>query len=322
MKKTFLKILALTMLLASPLLAVSNVEASQIYDRPTNANTWAITSHNAYEAYSRGYSGQGVKVAILDSGIDTDNPLLKHAIKGGTSVVDWSDDYEDTNGHGTQVAGAIVAKSNGQPWGIAPDVDLYAVKITMHPKSDRADIKEMIKGIEWAIKNKMDIINLSFDVRAVSKEFEEVVKKANRAGIPIVNSTGNDLQNIDNEITRCQYEGVICISAIDSNDNIGIFSAYGEKEVDFGAGGVFVATAQIDSDIPTIATGTSFASPVFVGMYALHKSENPKATSEQIINHMKNTGVKLNTERPIGKYGKVYYTPMKKKVVKRDSLKK
>ena len=246
----------------------------------------------------------------MDSGIDTDNSLLAHAIKGGTSVVDWSNNYEDYTGHGTKVAGTIITKHKNKIYGIAPDVELYAVKITLSKSDGRTILSNIIKGIEWSIENEMDIINISYDARAVSKEFKRVAKRAKDNNILIVNSTGNSNQNVDNEITRCQYEGVVCVSTLNKFDKLGYISAYGKQYVHFGVAGINIVSAEINSNNPITVSGASYSAPVFVGLYALHKSEYPDATVDEIMTHMQKTVIKINIDKPIGKYGKAYYIPM------------
>lgn len=116
-----------------------------------------------------GYTGRGVKVGIIDSGI---NPAHPHVggVAGGTRITageaDSSNDYLDFIGHGTAVAGAIREK--------APDAQLYAVKVF-----DRAlttNIEAIIKAIDWCIESEMDVINLSLGT--ANSEHREVIEWA------------------------------------------------------------------------------------------------------------------------------------------------
>lgn len=115
--------------------------------------------------------GRGVKVGIIDSGV---NPAHPHVggVAGGARIspseADSPNDYLDYIGHGTAVAGAIREK--------APDAQLYAVKVF-----DRAlttNIKAIIKAIDWCVENEMDLINLSLGT--VNIEHREVIKQAVR----------------------------------------------------------------------------------------------------------------------------------------------
>lgn len=285
------------------------VEPEAVYSAPFHSNAWSIDSHNANQAYSRGYSGQNVNFLVLDSGVDKNHPMLRHAIKGGGSVVSWTNDYQDYTGHGTKVAGTVASKHEGKPYGIAPDVDLYSVVITVSKTDGRAHVSDMTRGIEWGINNGMDVINISFSANGTSVAFERASNVAKRANIMISHSAGNSIEDRDSNSGRCAYASVYCISAIDRNDNIASFSAYGVRNIEQGAGGVSVPVVSLGGNSPTTASGTSMASPMFGGLYALHKSEYLNASVDQIISSMRNSSKSVSTSRPIG-YGKAYYSPM------------
>ena len=115
------------------------------------------------------YTGRGVKVAIIDSGVNAVHPHVG-GVAGGTRIrsgeADASNDFLDYIGHGTAVAGAIREK--------APDAQLYAVKVF-----DRAlttNIEAIIKAIDWCVENEMDVINLSLGT--VNVEHRKVIEQA------------------------------------------------------------------------------------------------------------------------------------------------
>lgn len=271
---------------------------------------WSIKYHNANLAHNKGFYGQGVKVAILDSGIDMSNPIVSHAVKGGTSVVSWSKNYNDYTGHGTNVAGTLVSLYKGETYGIAPNIELYPVKISASKTDGSAWVSDMVLGVEWAIMNNMDVINISFSPEYGSEELENVIGIAKEKGILVVNSAGNEAQDIDNIDSRCKYSGIICVSSLDEYDNLASFSGYGNEYVKFGVSGVDVISASLSYNGLVYVSGTSISSPIFAGIYALYKSEYKDATLEEILNHMQSSGEHIDTYLPVGKYGKVLYKPM------------
>uniref|UniRef100_UPI002351CE5C S8 family serine peptidase n=1 Tax=Alkalibacillus haloalkaliphilus TaxID=94136 RepID=UPI002351CE5C len=106
-------------------------------------------------------TGEGVSVAVLDTGVDRSHEDLN--VAGGYSVFDDSengDPYYDANGHGTHVAGTVAAVNNDLGVvGVAPEADVYAVKVL--DNDGGGSYAGIAEGIEWAIQNDMDIINMS-----------------------------------------------------------------------------------------------------------------------------------------------------------------
>lgn len=124
--------------------------------------------------------GQGVKVAVLDTGCDSDHPDLKARIIGGRNFTD--DDqgdpeiFKDYNGHGTHVAGTIAAAENADGVvGVAPEADLLIIKVLNKQGSGQYDW--IIQGIYYAIEQKADIISMSLGGPEDVPELHEAVKR-------------------------------------------------------------------------------------------------------------------------------------------------
>lgn len=110
---------------------------------------WGISVVHATYAWTNGYTGKGVKVAVLDSGINTHHEDL--IVAGGVSFVDYTTSYDDDYGHGTHVAGIIGAQNNDiGVVGVAPDSDLYAVKVL--DSHGVGYLSDVIAGIDWAVE--------------------------------------------------------------------------------------------------------------------------------------------------------------------------
>lgn len=127
----------------------------------TSAQTipYGVKSIKAQKVHKHGYAGQNVKVAVLDSGIDGKHEDL-HVTGGVSFVPAESDPFVDPHKHGTHVAGTIAALDNKVGVvGVAPKASIYAVKVA--DENGDGYYSWIIKGIEWAIENDMDVINIS-----------------------------------------------------------------------------------------------------------------------------------------------------------------
>ena len=134
--------------------------------------------------------GEGIKVAILDSGINSKHIAFKDKTITSFNATDDSNGCEDTVGHGSHISGLISAQ-NGEYLGIAPNVTLCISKIIN--KNEIVYPEVVIRAIEWAIEQKVDIINMSFSFHKRHKdEIAGIIKKAYDADIVLVSSAGEN----------------------------------------------------------------------------------------------------------------------------------
>ena len=137
--------------------------------------------------YQSGYDGSGIVVSIIDTGIDLNHPDLEGQIIGGYDFVDNDEMPEDTNGHGTQVAGIIA--SNGNLKGIAPNSKILMYKVSEDGESVPSHL--IIKAIEKSIEDNADIINISLGINQTNTKIDQVVNKAVKNNIFVVTAAGN-----------------------------------------------------------------------------------------------------------------------------------
>lgn len=233
--------------------------------------------------------GAGVKIGVLDSGIDTRHPDLQKRVVGGTctmTIVDPAgcpDSYNDNAGHGTHVAGIIAANNNTfGTIGVAPAASLYAIKVL--DERGEGSTSTLIAGVEWAIKQKLNILNISITSPIYEPAMEEVMQKAYNAGTLIVGAAGNTGPPVSGNDSSVEYpakfDSVIAVSSIDEYDKIDSQSSVG-KEVELTAPGVKIYSTYPDSDYTT-SSGTSMAAPYVSGMAALYKEKYPEMTNKQL----------------------------------------
>ena len=137
--------------------------------------------------YQNGYDGSGIIVSIIDTGIDLNHPDLEGQIIGGYDFVDNDEIPEDTNGHGTQVAGIIA--SNGNLKGIAPNSKILMYKVSEDGESVPSHL--IIKAIEKSIEDNADIINISLGINQTNTKIDQMVNKAVKNNIFVVTAAGN-----------------------------------------------------------------------------------------------------------------------------------
>jgi len=141
----------------------------------------------------QGFEGQGIKIGIIDTGIDYDHPDLlgfgpSGKVVGGYNFVDNDNKPIDTTGHGTEVAGIIAA--DGSLKGVAPKAKLFSYKVSSNGESVSSDL--IVKAIHRAIEDKVDVINISLGVNKTNGEIDHAVSEAVKNGIIVVVAAGNN----------------------------------------------------------------------------------------------------------------------------------
>ncbi|WP_158290521.1 S8 family peptidase [Halobacillus salinus] len=287
--------------------SVQYVEKERSLKVSVEQSNWGYSEVDADVSKSLGLTGEGVKVAVIDTGVDKDHPDLN--IAGGKNFVEGSSDYDDQNGHGTHVAGIINAQPNDiGTIGVAPDAKLYAVKaLDQGGKGNQIDV---IAAIQWAIAKDMDIINLSFtspyasEVTVNSKTLADIIKEAHSQGIFVVAASGNDKsgegQKTDDVMYPGRYDFVYSVGSVDQDLERSYFS-YGGKSIDFVAPGERIRSTYVGDEGESTygyLSGTSMSSPFVAGSIALYKELYPnysfKQIEELLFDNAKDLGSKGN----------------------------
>lgn len=232
-------------------------------------NAWSVSLIGAEVAHSQSVVGAGVNVAILDTGIDYNHPDLDMNYSGGdnyTSLdVNNHDPMDDSfNGHGTHVAGIIAAELDGAGVvGVSPNASIYAVKVL--DGAGFGSVSSIVSGIDWAIANQMDIVNMSMGLSTYSLALDEACAAAEAAGILLVAAAGNSYGGP--VLYPAALPSVIAVGATTIFGDISPLSPIG-AEMEIVAPGLNVYSTITGGGYGYLG-GTSQAAPHVTGLAAL-----------------------------------------------------
>lgn len=241
--------------------------------------------------------GDGVVVAIIDTGIVASNLEFKNSISSlsynsvtrKVGVVEVSDD----DGHGTSVASILAANHNGNKIaGIAPNVEIMVIKAnTINEEQEvRFSEDDLIEAIYYAVDNGADIINMSLGGKYSNQLTQDAVNYAYENQVIIVAAAGNDGDN--SIIYPAAYNNVISVAATNKLREIADFSVFNEY-VDISAPGVDIVNITMDNRVVK-GNGTSFAAPIISGVLALLKSGYPNDDIDKLTNKLYFSAVDIN----------------------------
>ncbi|MEM4531106.1 MAG: S8 family serine peptidase [Thermofilaceae archaeon] len=260
-------------------------------------NSWGVVRVGALQAQAAGYTGSGIRIAVVDSGVDYTHPELAHAYRGGYDFVNKDSDPMDDNGHGTHVAGVIFALPNAAGVvGIAPQAELYALKVL--DQSGAGYWSDVIAAIEWAIDHGMHVVNLSLGGDG-NDAVAAICQLAYDRGLLLVAAAGNG--GLSSVIAPACYPSVIAVGATDQADKVAAFSPTA-PEVELVAPG-----ASIYSTLPGgsfgYKSGTSMACPHVAGAAALLWSVNPGLSNRDVRAKLAQNALDLGTPGRDNSYG-------------------
>ena len=269
-----------------PKFEVTNMVSIMDADQQTG---WNVTAFNLPKVWAK-TRGDGVKIAVLDTGCDLDHPDLVDNLLPGINFVNRGQAPEDDCKHGTHVSGIICAENNNIGMvGVAPDAKVIPVKVLdSHGNGDLATVAE---GIRWAADNGADIIAMSLGAPSPLQNIRKAIQYAESKGIPTFVAAGN-MGKSKELLYPANYPETISVGSIDENFDRSYFSNTGEN-LDFMAPG-----GKIFSTVPkhcyAILSGTSMACPFAVGVAALclswqrkHDPENPILGSRAYVELLK-----------------------------------
>ncbi|MEM6778406.1 MAG: S8 family peptidase [Planctomycetota bacterium] len=266
---------------------------------------WNVNAVEAPEAWAAGYTGEGILVAVVDTGVDLDHPDLVNNLyvnpgeiagdgidNDGNGYVDDIRGYDfvgrdanpnDGNGHGTHVAGTIAADLNGVgATGIAPDATILPVRVLGNDGSGSTN--SVAAGIRYAAELGADIINLSLG-GGYSRAIDAAIQYAESLGSLIIAAAGNESAAVPGYPARfsASDSNVLSVGAHDQRNQIARFSndvgSSGAVQID--APGVGIYSTYTGGGYATLS-GTSMASPHVAGVAALALSAAPDLTPSEL----------------------------------------
>ena len=259
-----------------------------------------VWSHSTHPS-----TGNGVKVAILDTGIDTDHPEFAGRIIACESEMGFSEPTcEDEHGHGTHAAGiAGAGGANAAAKGVAPEVLFLIDKVLS--KSGSGSLSGIIAGIDWAVDNDAKVISMSLSTNPYSDQsadhcdlwFQTMTNAINNAfadGVTVVASAGND--DVDGVGAPACIRNTIAVAAVTDNDVLAGFSSIGGAIKDHGisAPGVGIYSSLHEGNYG-YKSGTSMAAPVVAGTAALLLEEDATLSGYAIKQALFNTACTEST---------------------------
>jgi len=269
-------------------------------------NSWGVKRIGAGIVHDSGNKGVGVKVAIIDSGVDYGHVDLDASFDSsllGYDFVNTDTDPMDDNGHGTHVAGIVAAEDNGEGVvGVAPGASLYALKVLDSKGSGR--YSDVIAALEWCVNNDIQVTNNSYgssgDPGVIVKNAFDNAYSAGILHIAAAGNSGNLTGKGDNIIYPAAYDSVIAVAATDQSDKRASWSSTG-PDLELAAPGVAIYSTYI-GDYATLS-GTSMASPHVAGVAALVWAKNLGLSNEAVRIQMRDTADDLGASGRDSLYG-------------------
>lgn len=255
---------------------------------------WDMDLINAYYPREKGYFGENVKIAVIDSGCNY-HVELKNNLAEGYNMIDKNTDVTDNIGHGTGVAGVIAAEIN------TVGISGVAPKCTIIPiKAFDTDYKTKTSLVAEAIKKaaddfKCDIINLSLGSSGYTETLKSAVDYVISKGVIVIASSGND--GTEAYSYPASFENVISVGAVDENKMVCDYSQHNDMVTLVAPGGTeekyIITLSATNSEKYAGNLGTSFSAPIVSGIAALLKSADNSLTQEDFFEIAEKVSVDL-----------------------------
>ena len=220
-------------------------------------------------------SGEGIKVAILDTGIDPNHPALDGVVFSELSLIDEGRSHEN-KGHGTGIA-SIIAGQGEEFLGLAPASEILSLQVL--DENGEGDSFTIAKGIISAVDQGADIINLSLGGATASSVMEKAIQYAKSKDVIMIASVGNDGDL--GVAYPARHQDVVAVSSVDKKSRVSAFANFG-PEVDISAPGVGIFTAWEDNEIVSFS-GTSIATAFVTAALSSELSKSSFFSKDQAV---------------------------------------
>lgn len=275
-------------------------ETNESYNDEYFGSQWYFQAHNFEYAKKVLGKGDGVRVAIIDSGVTLQDDFNTDKIEKGYNYINPSKtgneisdlDNATMKSHGTRVASIICSQENNEKGivGIAPNVTIVPLIIYQDSK---APLSNVITAIEEAVSvYNCSVINMSLGTTIESELLKKAVDYADESGVILVASAGND-----GKVRKrypAAYDNVISVGSVDGNNNVCSFSQRNEN-VDIMAAGNELTLINVNGGYDSGQKGTSFSSPIISGFAALLKEKYPDIDNSSFLKILKAGSLDIET---------------------------
>lgn len=274
--------------------------------QPVSHVPWNIQAVHAPAVWPKS-KGEGIRVGVLDTGIAYSHKALRSHIAGGYNIIADNQNFMDDNGHGTHVSGIIAASKSGGLYGVSPGAALYGIKVM--DRDGMGNMSDIIKGIEWAIDNRMQVLNMSIGSNTYNAALAYATRMAQQKGIILVASAGNDGERGGTVDYPARFPWVISVGALDRDMKRASFSSTGSG-VDLMAPGVNIRSTWKGGGYK-VESGTSMAAPHVSGGAALLLGRNLSRSGKSAPRNIVQLSKRLGPRREYG-HGVLDLSPLAK----------
>lgn len=282
---------------------------------PSSASYASTISDQQYWLESYGFTsaweltqGEGVKIAIIDTGIDSTHPSLQGAVIGGTDMSglgssDGQTPVGSNSYHGTMVASIAAGRGGSEIIGAAPKAELLAVSIAFGVEGLDTD-SQIADGIIWAVDNGAQVINLSLTRNSISwpESWDKAFSYAFENDVVVVAAVGNRVDGTAEVSAPATIPGVISVAGLDRN---------GVASEDFSTSGLSIGVTAPSEELIgafpggeyRLWSGTSGSTPIVSGLVALVRSMYPDMDAANVVNRVISSANKVDSDGYSTSYG-------------------
>ncbi|MGR0221923.1 S8 family serine peptidase [Agromyces sp. ZXT2-6] len=285
---------------------------------PANADTvrdlqYWLADYGYTQAWTMS-RGEGVKVAIIDTGVNGDIAELRGVVVGGTDASaigspDGQTPVGEESEHGTMVASLLAGRGTGEGngvIGVAPEADLLTASVAFGQDSGSpyTNDEQIAEAVRWAVDNGADVINMSLtrNTRDWPESWDDAFLYAFENDVVVVAAAGNRGSGTSEVGAPATIPGVLTVAGVDRDQN---------ASFDASSQGITIAVAAPSEDLVGVLpdggyvqwSGTSAAAPLVSGLVALVRAEYPELDAANVINRVIRTADPKGEEAPSPLYG-------------------
>jgi type VII secretion-associated serine protease mycosin len=255
--------------------------------------------------------GAGVKVAVIDTGVDAQHPDLEKAMFGGTDVSSTGDAFGylpvgEVSHHGTMVASLLAGRGHGEGEGVigvAPEAELLSVSMAFGAQTLNTD-DQVAAGIKWAVDAGAKVINLSLtrNSKYWPLSWDEAFLYAFENDVVVVAAAGNRADGTEQVGAPATIPGVLVVAGVDRNAVASSSASTSGLSISVAAPATDLVSAFPGGEYK-IWSGSSGAAPIVSGLVALVRAKYPELDANNVINRIIETATQVGTENYSAEYG-------------------